>query len=432
MNLARPRSVEEPTPFVVEGRGFVLLLGALTALDPLTIDMYLPVFGDIERSLHTSAARVELSVSTFFVGMAVGQLFYGPLADRFGRRRPLLGGMALYFLATIGCACAPGIRSFLVFRFLEALGGCAGLVITRAVVRDLFRKQRAAAFLSSMALVMGVAPVVAPSMGSLVGRLLGWRALFVVLALANAACGVSVFLLLPETGQQATTRLRLSTALAAYGRLLRDRNFIGYLVPDTAIRAGMFAYIAGSSFVFIQLFHVSARQYGLLFGLNGCGLILASQLNRRLLRHFTPDRILSRSVKVAALSAFLVFVSARMGAPRGIVFASIALMLQNRAVWGVSLLLAVSSMGIAGWAFTTSRAKLSVAEHKIEEGKSKYLGLHMDEGQAKGDEDLLKDIERIEAPAAAAANVAAPAHTPEHGAGEHGHDAPAASAAAHH
>jgi DHA1 family bicyclomycin/chloramphenicol resistance-like MFS transporter len=316
MNLARPRSVEEPTPFVVEGRGFVLLLGALTALDPLTIDMYLPVFGDIERSLHTSAARVELSVSTFFVGMAVGQLFYGPLADRFGRRRPLLGGMALYFLATIGCACAPGIRSFLVFRFLEALGGCAGLVITRAVVRDLFRKQRAA-------LVMGVAPVVAPSIGSLVGGLLGWRALFVVLALANAACGVSVFLLLPETGQQATTRLRLSTALAAYGRLLRDRNFIGYLVPDTAIRAGMFAYIAGSSFVFIQLFHVSARQYGLLFGLNGCGLILASQLNRRLLRHFTPDRILSWSVKVAALSAFLVFVSARMGAPRGIVFASI-------------------------------------------------------------------------------------------------------------
>ena len=123
---------------------------------------------------------------------------------------------------------------------------------------------------------------------------------------------------------------------------------------------------------------------------------------------------------------------AQLCAEFGIVFASIALMLQNRAVWGVSLLLAVSSMGIAGWAFTTSRAKLSVAEHKIEEGKSKYLGLHMDEGQAKGDEDLLKDIERIEAPAAAAANVAAPAHTPEHGAGEHGHDAPAASAAAHH
>jgi DHA1 family bicyclomycin/chloramphenicol resistance-like MFS transporter len=266
---------------------------------------------------------VELSVSTFFVGMAIGQLFYGPLADRFGRRRPLLGGMALYFLATIGCACAPGIRSFLVFRFLEALGGCAGLVITRAVVRDVFGKQRAAAFLSSMALVMGVAPVVAPSIGSLVGGLLGWRSLFVVLALANAACGVSVFMLLPETGQPATARLRLSTAVAAYGRLLRDRNFIGYLVPDTAIRAGMFAYIAGSSFVFIQLFHLSARHYGLLFGLNGCGLILASQVNRRLLGHFSPDTILTWSVKVAALSAALVFVWTRMGAPPSVILASI-------------------------------------------------------------------------------------------------------------
>jgi DHA1 family bicyclomycin/chloramphenicol resistance-like MFS transporter len=322
MNLSRSGAVERTTSFV-EGRGFVLLLGALTALDPLTIDMYLPVFGDVQRSLHTTPARVELSVSTFFVGMAVGQLFYGPLADRFGRRRPLLGGMAVYFLATIGCALSPGIRSFLAFRFLEALGGCAGLVITRAVVRDVFGKQRAASFLSSMALVMGVAPVLAPSLGALIGAHLGWRALFLVLAVANAACMGSVFVLLPETGTPATARLRLSSAVLAYGGLLRDRKFVGYLVPDTAIRAGMFAYIAGSSFVFIHLFHLSASAYGLLFGLNGCGLMLASQVNRRLLKTFSPDRILGWSVNVGAVCAALVFVCTWAGAPRAVILASI-------------------------------------------------------------------------------------------------------------
>jgi DHA1 family bicyclomycin/chloramphenicol resistance-like MFS transporter len=196
-------------------------------------------------------------------------------------------------------------------------------VITRAVVRDVFDKQRAASFLSSMALVMGVAPVVAPSLGSLVGGALGWRALFLVLALANAACMGSVFVFLPETGKPATTPLRLSTVLFSYGRLLRDRSFVGYLVPDTAIRAGMFAYIAGSSFVFIQLFHLSASRYALVFGLNGCGLILASQINRRLLAYFSPDRILAWSVNVAALSAALVFVWTWAGAPPAIILASI-------------------------------------------------------------------------------------------------------------
>jgi DHA1 family bicyclomycin/chloramphenicol resistance-like MFS transporter len=232
--------------------------------------------------------------------------------------------MAVYFLATLGCALAPGIRSFLVFRFLEALGGSAGLVITRAMVRDLFDRQRAAKFLSSMALVMGLAPVLAPSMGSLIGGLLGWRAVFVVLALANAACMGSVFAFLPETGKPSIAALRLSSVIVSYGRLLRDRTFVGYLVPDTAIRAGMFAYIAGSSFVFIHLYHLSRGQYGWVFGLNGCGLMLASQVNRRLLKYFSPERILAWSVRGAALAAGLVFVSSWTGAPYPVVLVSIS------------------------------------------------------------------------------------------------------------
>jgi DHA1 family bicyclomycin/chloramphenicol resistance-like MFS transporter len=171
--LTHDEAIEHHRSFV-EGKGLVLLLGALTALDPLSIDMYLPAFGEIQKNLHTSIANVELSVSTFFVGMAIGQLFYGPLADRFGRRRPLLGGMLLYFAATLGCVFAPGIHTFIAFRLLQALGGCAGMVITRAVVRDLFDKKRVATFLSNLALVMGVAPIarrasVRPSMASSAG-----------------------------------------------------------------------------------------------------------------------------------------------------------------------------------------------------------------------------------------------------------------------
>jgi DHA1 family bicyclomycin/chloramphenicol resistance-like MFS transporter len=306
-----------------DGQGCVLLLGALTALDPLSIDMYLPAFDDIGTSFRTSTARVELSVSTFFVGMALGQLFYGPLADRFGRRRPLVGGMLVYLLATLGCAFAPGIHSFIAFRFLQALGGCAGLVVVRAVVRDRFEKQRAASFLSNMALVMGVAPILAPSVGSMINGIFGWRAIFIVLALANVTCMVSVVAFLPETGRRGGKPLRLSSVVESYVALLRDRKFVGYLIPDTAIRAGMFAYIAGSPFVFINLFHIPPGRYALLFGLNGCGLMLGSQVNRRLLRFFTADAILSWSVKVAAAAAALVFAWTWAGLPHAIVLFSI-------------------------------------------------------------------------------------------------------------
>ena len=150
-------------------------MGALTAFDPLTIDMYLPAFGDIGRDLGTTISNVELSVSTSFIGMALGQLFYGPLADRFGRKRPLQFGMGLYFFATLGCAYAPTIQFFIAFRLLQALGGCAGMVITRAIVRDVFDKNRVAEFFSSMALVMGLAPILAPSIGAFINHLFGWR-----------------------------------------------------------------------------------------------------------------------------------------------------------------------------------------------------------------------------------------------------------------
>ena len=303
--------------------GLVVLLGTLTAFDPLTIDMYLPAFGQIEKDFATSIANVELSITTFFIGMAFGQLIYGPLADRFGRRKPLLLGMLVYFFATLGCALSPNIFVFIAFRLLQALGGCAGMVISRAIIRDLFDKKQVATFLSNMALVMGLAPILAPSIGSFISERFGWHAIFFALAGANLICLGAVAWLLPETLRNRKERLGFGTIARSYFDLVRNRNFIGYAIPDTAIRAGMFAYIAGSPFVFINLLSIPADRYGLIFGTNGIGLILATQINRRLLNRWSSEAILRWSVRVAALASILVFVSAFSGPSRLILLSSV-------------------------------------------------------------------------------------------------------------
>ncbi len=293
----------------INTKGLLFLLGSLTALDPLTIDMYLPAFQQIQQDFATSMGKVELSVTTFFIGMAFGQLIYGPLTDRFGRRKPLLAGMVLYFLATIGCALAPNIESFIAFRFLQAIGGCAGMVITRAIIRDLFDAREVAAFLSNMALIMGIAPIIAPSVGALILHFFEWKYIFWLLAVVNVLCMFSIYLKLPETNFKRKTELHFTQTLKSYFELLSSRSFLGYLLPDTALRAGMFAYIAGSPFVFMELLEIPTKFYGVIFGLNGLGLMLASQVNRRLLNKFTPEKILRVSVRVAAIASLVVFLA---------------------------------------------------------------------------------------------------------------------------
>ncbi|MBC7661718.1 MAG: multidrug effflux MFS transporter [Chitinophagaceae bacterium] len=290
-----------------DSKALIILLGALTAFDPLSIDMYLPAFSDLQTAFGTSFSNIELSVSTFFVGMAFGQLFYGPLADRFGRKRPLIAGMILYICASAGLAFASNIESFLALRLLQAFGGCAGMVVTRAIVRDLFDKKRVAEFLSSMALIMGLAPILAPSMGAFVNHFFGWRVIFGSLAVANILCLACIILFLPETNHKRSQSIDVLSTLKAYAGLMSSRKFVGFLIPDAAVRAGMFAYIAGSPFVFIQYFNVPQEYYGWIFGMNGVGLMAASQVNRRLLRRFEPDLILRWSVRFAALAAFFVF-----------------------------------------------------------------------------------------------------------------------------
>ncbi|WP_186644149.1 multidrug effflux MFS transporter [Fluviispira vulneris] len=293
---------------LTEGKSkwLVILLGVLTAFDPLTIDMYLPAFQAIQKDLHTHISFVELSVSTFFIGMAIGQLIYGPLSDRFGRKKPLLGGMYLYLLASFGCALSENIYLFIICRILQAFGGSASMVISRAVVRDLFDKKHVAIFLSNIALVLGIAPIIAPSIGAFLNSIFGWRSIFYTLAILNLICICIVTFFLPETNSTKHENIKLSLVINSYKMLLKDKHFIGYLIPDIAIRAGMFAYIAGSPFVFIELFKMTPQQYGLVFGMNGLGILIASQVNKKLLIKWNAETICTKSVKVSFIAASLI------------------------------------------------------------------------------------------------------------------------------
>lgn len=282
---------------------WLLLLGSLIAVGPLSIDMYLPAFPVMEKELGAAPGAMEFTLSSFFIGLALGQLFYGPLSDRFGRRRPLMAGLGLYALASVGCALADSAQALVAWRFLEALGGCAGMVIVRAVVRDRCTAREAARAFSGLILVMGLAPILAPLLGGWVVTTLGWRAIFHLLAAFGVAALVAVYLALPETHDtRHEPPLRLGTVLADYASLLASPAFLGYTLVGGLAFAGMFAYIAGSPFVLIQLNGVPTESFGWLFGANALGFVITSQINARLLKRHSLTGLLSRAVWTPALA----------------------------------------------------------------------------------------------------------------------------------
>ena len=288
-----------------------LTLGALSAIAPMSIDMYLPSLPSLERALSTDAASVQLTLAVFFLGLAVGQVLYGPLADRFGRKGPLYAGISLYTLTSAGCALAPNVQSLILLRLAEALGGCAGAVIARAVVRDLFDAQEAARMFSLILLVMGVAPIVAPLAGGALLVWLGWRSIFWILALFGLLVLLGVLLWLPETRQAGHIATGLRHPMRSYAQLLRDRRFLGFALAGGFAQAGMFAYISGSPSVFIDLYGVPPQHYGWLFGANALGLIFASQANRHLLTRHGAYQVLSWANRAtAAFGALLVLAAA--------------------------------------------------------------------------------------------------------------------------
>ena len=281
--------------------GFTAILGALTAFGPLSVDMYLPALPTLADSFGTSPSQVQLTLSGFFVGFGLGQLVYGPLSDHWGRRPPLLAGIALYVGASLLCALSTRVTALIALRLVQGLGACAGPLIARAVVRDVYERDRAARMLSLMMLVMGAAPLVAPLLGGQLLLAFGWRSIFGVLAGFGVLCFLGAWLGLAET-LDATRRSEASliVRLGRYKALLRDRAYIGYSLSSGAAYAGMFAYFAGSPFVFIRLYRVPAERYGFLFALNVVGLMVCAAINSRLVLRVGADRLLRGGVVAVA------------------------------------------------------------------------------------------------------------------------------------
>lgn len=279
--------------FLASRRGLVLILGVLTAIAPLAIDMYLPALPEIAKELGADAGAVQLTLSVFMVGMAVGQAFYGPVADRWGRRGPLLVGMTVFAVAAAGCACARSMEGLLAWRLVMALGGSASMVIPRAVVRDRFEESESARVYSVLMLILGVSPILAPTLGGQLIGWTGWRGIFWVLAAVGVASVGGVFWELRESLPRERRSVGgVGRVLRTYGELVANRRFLGVVLAAGFTLGALFAYLSASSFVFIELHGLTPQQYALVFGFNAAGMIAASQANLWLVGRWAPGRVL--------------------------------------------------------------------------------------------------------------------------------------------
>ena len=258
----------------------IVILGIMTTISPFAIDMYLPAFPHIAEALHASPAQISLSLSSYFLGLAFGQLFYGPLLDRYGRKRPVYFGLSLFILASIGCMQSTSTEMLIAFRFLQAIGGCVASVSAMAMVHDFFAVEESAKIFSLLMLVLSVSPLFAPSIGSIITNYLGWQWVFVMLA------GIVFIILLvvrfylaeghqPDPG----ISLRPGPILSTYLSIFRHPQFNTYALAGALSFAGLLVYVTGSSIIFMQMFHVSATLYSIIFAVQAVGFIGASQVN---------------------------------------------------------------------------------------------------------------------------------------------------------
>jgi DHA1 family bicyclomycin/chloramphenicol resistance-like MFS transporter len=308
----------DPTPAATGARPgaarTALTLGAFVAIGPLTIDMYLPALPSITEDLRTTSAMVQLTLTGTLVGLAAGQLVLGPLSDALGRRRPLLAGTALHVLASLLVLVAPNIAVLGVLRVLQGVGTAAGAVIAIAVIRDLYNGRAAAAMLSRLFLVLGAAPVLAPTIGGEILRFTSWRGVFALLAAYGVVLIVVGRLALPETlppERRRSTGVR--GTLRGYLELFHDRTYVGLVLVAGLTLAGLFSYVSGSAFVFQEEFGLDEQQFGLLFGAGAFWLIAATQLNPVVLRWWEPQQILVAATVAGALAGVALVVLAGTG-----------------------------------------------------------------------------------------------------------------------
>jgi DHA1 family bicyclomycin/chloramphenicol resistance-like MFS transporter len=345
----------------------VVILGALTAFAPLTIDTYLPALPSITRDLQTTAAAVGLTLTGTLIGFALGQLLVGPISDSFGRRRPMLIGAGLHIVASILCAVAPNVVALTAFRVLQGVAAAGAAVVALAVVRDVAHGRAFVVLMSRLLLVMGAAPVLAPTLGSQVLRWTEWRGVFVTLAGVGALLLVLAAVGLPET-LPPTRRLRggVRGNARAYGVLLRDRTFVGLALVAGLTMSAVFGYVGGSPFVMQEQYGLSVQQFGLVFGAGSISLIAGTQLNPRLVGRWTSARVLGAALTVGTAAAGGLVVAAGTGfggllgllAPLWVVLGSVGVALPNSPALALNrhgdtagtaaALLGASQFGVAG------------------------------------------------------------------------------------
>jgi DHA1 family bicyclomycin/chloramphenicol resistance-like MFS transporter len=336
---------------------FIVVLGSLTAFGPLSIDMYLPGLPEMARSFNASASAAQLTLTACLVGLALGQLLAGPLSDRLGRRRPLLLGVAAYSAASLFCALSPTVEVFTGLRLVQGLAGAAGIVISRAAVRDLYSGVEAARFFSILMLVNGLAPILAPVIGGQLLKVTSWRGVFVTLAGIGLVLLLAAALGLPETLPPERRRGDgLRATLATMRALCGDRVFVGYALTCGLSFAAMFCYIAGSPFVLEDIYGVSPQLFSAVFAANACGIVAASQVNHKLLERFSP-RVLLRAALLA-------------GAGAGVVLLTLVL-IGGLGVWAVlvPLFVVVSSVGVV----MPNSTALALTDHPDTAGSASAL-----------------------------------------------------------
>ncbi|GAC1585222.1 MAG: multidrug effflux MFS transporter [Ginsengibacter sp.] len=271
----------------------ILVLGLLTAIGPFSIDMYLPGFPSIATALHTSIANVTRSLSSFFIGISLGQLLYGPLLDRYGRKPPVYFGMAIYLIASIACAFSSSVNTLILLRLIQALGGCAGMVAARAMVRDIFPVEENAKVFSLLMLVVAVSPIIAPTLGGYVTSAYGWQAIFIILSLIAAITLITLHFNLPESRKPDPSISFLPAPIVkSFLIVFKVPQFYTYAFTGAIAAAGLYAYISGSPHLFMQIYSVTEKQYGWIFAIIAMGLIISSQINSIALRKYKSEQII--------------------------------------------------------------------------------------------------------------------------------------------
>lgn len=292
----------------------ILTLGFLTALSPFSIDMYLPGFKLIAKDLHTTPNQVGLSLSSYFIGLAAGQLLYGPLLDKFGRKKPLYFGLAVYIAASIGCMTVTSINPLIALRFIQAVGGCAAAVAAVAMVRDLFPVEENAKIFSLLMLVVGLSPMLAPTVGSFVTAAFGWQAVFLTLALIAVLTLLAVIFKLPD-GYQPNTKLSLKPGpiISNFIMVFKEPQFYTYAIGGAFSFAGIFTYVTGSPGIFMQIFDMNEHTFSYVFAGLSVAFIGSSQLNTLVLRWYTSQQMVKAAIAVQVVAGVLFLVLSLMG-----------------------------------------------------------------------------------------------------------------------